>query len=192
LDRQIKLPGPSFILNQAAPRRLRRRKHLSNPQQVYLGKQTPSDADASEAPPSTTLTTASSPESNYSRKLVRSNSGEQNRTDLRERFRFMNRRTAAKSNCPLQSRGVEQITERAGDDEILLYLPQIGPRRPRTPRLNIRPRDQESTSTGSLITSFHLEFLSSGSARDETSGFAAGFNDTKAFAFLTNGSSDLA
>ena len=86
MDRQIKLPGPSFILNQAAPRRLRRRKHLSNPQQVYLGKQTPSDADASEAPPSTTLTTASSPESNYSRKLVRSNSGEQNRTDLRERF----------------------------------------------------------------------------------------------------------
>jgi hypothetical protein len=29
-----------------------------------------------------------------------------------------------------------------------------------TPRLNIRPGDQESTFTGSLITSFHLEFLS--------------------------------
>ena len=105
---------------------------------------------------------------------------------------FVNRCAAAKSNLPLQSRCAEQITERTGDDEILFYLPQIGPRRSRTPRLNIRPRDQESTSTGSLIRSFHLEFLSPGSARDETSGFAAGFNGTRLFALLTNDSSDLA
>jgi len=105
---------------------------------------------------------------------------------------FVNRCAAAKSNCPLQSRCAEQITERSGNDEILFYLPQIGPRRPRTPRLNMRPRDQESTSTGSLTRSFHLEFLSPGSARDETSGFAAGFNGTKVFAFLANGSSEFA
>ena len=105
---------------------------------------------------------------------------------------FVNRRTPAKCNAPLQRWCVEQITERTGDDEILLYLPQIGPRRTRAPRLNIGPWDQESTSTGSLITSFHLEIRSPCAARDATIGFAAGFNGTKAFAFLTNDSSDLA
>lgn len=73
-----------------------------------------------------------------------------------------------------------------------MSLPQIRPRRPRTPRLNIRPRNQESTSTGSLISSFHLELRSPGSARDAITGFDAGFNGTRVFTFLANGSSDLA
>lgn len=106
---------------------------------------------------------------------------------------FVNRRATPKRNPALQVRSVEQIAERATDNEVLFYLPQVGPRSLYPPRLNIRPGDQASTSTDSLIMSFHLEFFSRGSTRDATRGVVtAGFNGTTVFAFLTNGSSTLA
>lgn len=105
---------------------------------------------------------------------------------------LVNRRTTAEGDASRQSRRVEQITERTTDNEILLYLAKIWPGCLCAPRLYVGTRNQASTSTGSLITSFHFEFPWSGPASAAISGFTAGFKGTGVLAFLANGSSALA
>src|ERR1700722_13567980 len=83
---------------------------------------------------------------------------------------FVNCRATPKRNPALQVRSVEQIAERATNDEVLFDLPHVWPRSLCTPRLDVRSGDQESNSADSLIMSFHLEFFSRSSARDATRG----------------------
>jgi hypothetical protein len=99
---------------------------------------------------------------------------------------------APKSDPAFQLWRVEEIAERAADNQILLDLPQVRPRCFRAPFLKVRARDQASTSTRSLMSSIHLAFLSCAEAREATSGLAAGSSGFKDFASLANGSSAFA
>lgn len=83
----------------------------------------------------------------------------------------------------------EEIAQCSANNQILLHLPQVGPRSLCAPCLNVSAGNQASISTGSLIKSFHREFFSRSSSSDATSGLIAGFNGVTVFAFFANGSS---
>jgi len=99
---------------------------------------------------------------------------------------------AAKGDPAFQLRRVEEIAERAADDQVLLDLPQIRPRRARAPLLKVSARNQASTSTRSLMSNIHLGFFSCDEASEATSGFAAGSSGFNDFASRANGSSAFA
>jgi len=100
--------------------------------------------------------------------------------------------TTPKSNLALQLWRDEQIAERAADDQILLDLPELRPRCPGTPFLEVGPRDHASTSTRSLSSSIHLGFLSGTEASEASRGLAAGSSGFKDLASRANRSSAFA
>ena len=99
---------------------------------------------------------------------------------------------AAKDDLACQCRRIEQIAQRAANDQVLLDLPQVRPRRLRAPFLQVRPRYQESTSTGSLITSIHFESFCCGLASEALKDLTEGSRSFTDFALFAKGSSALA
>jgi len=82
---------------------------------------------------------------------------------LREQ-QLVNGSAAPKCN-PLGDEGiVEQVAQCTRNNQILLDLSQIWPRRVGTPGMQVGDRDQASISTVSFTTNFHFEFFSLTSA----------------------------
>ena len=73
---------------------------------------------------------------------------------------FVDCRSTPERDLVLQRRRIEQVAQRAADDQVLLDLPQVRPGRLDTPCLQVGGGNHSATSTVSLIMSFHLAFFS--------------------------------
>ena len=105
---------------------------------------------------------------------------------------FVNGGAAAKRNLARQRWRIEQVAQRAADNQILLDLLRGRPGSFGAPLLNVRCGNQKSASTGSLMMSFHLAMRGASSASEAISGLTDGSRGSEVFAVLTKGSSALA
>jgi len=105
---------------------------------------------------------------------------------------LVDRGAAAKRDLACQRRCVEQIAQRAADNQILLDLLRGRPWSLGAPLLNVRCGNQKSASTGSLMMSFHLAMRGASSEIEEISGLMEGSRSNEVLAILTKGSSALA
>ena len=87
--------------------------------------------------------------------------------------------------APSPRRRSEQVAQGATDDQVLLDLPQVRPRRFRTPRLQEGGGNHSAISTASLISSLHLGFRSPACAKAFTSGLTAGSSGSAVLARFT-------
>src|SRR5207342_878172 len=73
-------------------------------------------------------------------------------------------RAAAEGDLAGERGRIEQVAERAADDQVLLDLRRVRPRGVLPPGLDVGLGDQASTSTTSLTSSFQVESRSGTSA----------------------------
>ena len=99
---------------------------------------------------------------------------------------LVDRGSTAEGHLASQCWRVEEVAQCAADDQILLYLRRVRPGRAGSPGLDVRLRDQASTSMVSFSSSFHVGSRNGASANAGTSGLTPGSSGAKCLADSAN------